>query len=218
MARRRRSNGPEDGDWWDTWSTRASGTLGEIVALACGLDPDDRDTRQLISYETVVLQRPPEADPGDIAWLLSGHSRPHTTDAKLRGRWKRFEGLLRAADSAVKVADLPTRHGHIKTADFAVWAESSGYKLPPHFPRSKQRTEETGVPQTTSKPLHTKERTTLLKIIGVLATEAKLPDEPYKAAKSIVTAAATLDVSISENSVAAALKAARGLVGGAQKD
>jgi hypothetical protein len=67
------------------------------------------------------------------------YPRPRTSNRRLAAQWDRFGRVLSEADSAVKVADLPTRNGHVKTADFAKWAEALTFELPARFPDATKK-------------------------------------------------------------------------------
>jgi hypothetical protein len=203
---------------WDTWSHVDQCPLWQAVVLSLGFEPtyfvpipDGQGGLWILPHRGQQL-------PIDDALRLIPQDDTRAILRRLRIALSQPSTVIRSTDHFLAPRNFEST---ISLPAFGAWAVGIWPDLPAEFPKPPRV--DTG-PVTEkhdpaeSKPLHPKERTTLLKIIGVLAMEAKLPDEPYKAAKSIVAAAIALDVSISENSVAAALKAARGLVGGAQKD
>ncbi len=228
---------------WDIWGKVGDCELWQAVVLSLNFDPD-----YFALYDDGagnLLPLPPEANelPPQVALhrLLPDKAK-RDIEGRLKIAYSRFQprnplvGFL-ASSKASLVNDLATMGALFET----LWPD-----LPQQFPRKRlgmdpgaleRLAEESGLVRvakpaqpdptpavehpkavTEPKPLHPKERTTLLKIVGVLAAGADLPSEPYKAARSIVSAAAALDVSISERSVADVLRAARDLVGDPPKD
>lgn len=126
--------------WWGTWSERTYGTLGQVVALACDLDPGAPQTEDLIGLDMSYLT----GTPIHVAEHL--YPRPSSKDTDLVDRWSRFSRLLREAHVATKVGDLPAKNDYIRLLDFARWAEKHEppFELPPQFPGQSKKLPQPG--------------------------------------------------------------------------
>lgn len=166
------------------WVDRELWTLHQAVALVLGLEPTGAESG------------------------IAGR-KPSTGEPVTREHIRHFNEIYTQAIDAIelkKLAEIPARDGrlrepYVRPVDFLAWAVGRGLSIPDALHDL--------VPPTEDKPVSTKERTTLLTIVALLAKEAKIDLlTPSKAATQIVSLADAAGVSLGETTVAGYLKKA----------
>lgn len=187
---------------WEKWRKYGAAPLWQVVALACNLDPENPS----VKWFAVTHLREPDRyrDPAydeDYARYLRNI---------LPAARKQFRDGLDIAASHVRSGDLQTSagsvNGNVRIGDFVRWAETVvGWTLPPEF-RSPLAAEQ-GLGRKPEKEIDTRERTSLLVMVGALAEMAKLDiTKPTPAAKKILSVLESKGVQLGKKTIEEHLK------------
>ena len=201
---------------WDTWSHIAQCALWEAVVLSLGFEP-------------IYFVPIPDGQGG--LWIVPRRGQQLPIDAALRllpqddtrAIHRRLRIALSQPATVIKSTDhfLAPRNfeSTISLPAFGTWAVGIWPDLPVEFPRNPSGMDSAALeratkspapdlpPATESKPLHPKERTTLLTIIGTLLERQEIDiAQPFKAAEIIEAAADKIGVSLGKTTLANILK------------
>jgi hypothetical protein len=171
-------------DWklWGHPKSAAAVWLHEAAALSVGIAPEDVSVyshRGLNSYDPI----------------LTG---PGANAPEFAERWAEACRYLRRGVLRERVS----------LVEFAAWAIDAGLSLPAEFPKPAAKPAAASPPPAEApKVLTTKERTSLLVIIGALAKKARVDlDKPSTSAKAIVAVLDEMGCKIGIRTVENALK------------
>lgn len=170
---------------WEVWQHIPEAKLWEAVALSLNLDP-----------RRIKINR--------HSWMAS--------DLIFEER-KEFSDRLLVAQRNLTSGNLMARHYNsaspnvcsVSLGEFSVWALSIGWTLPPVLTKIGESVGANKVqqPPPTEKPLGTRERNTIARIIAALTSMAKVDlSEPHKAAGAIEAETARLGIQVSDDTIA----------------
>jgi hypothetical protein len=166
---------------WRKWRSCVQARVYEAVALACDLDPESPSIVWHAKHRIAQLDGPVDAME---LWRspppMAVYQNP-IPDSELENYLERLDVACNHAQGKTLLTSYGETDGSVSLPAFASWAEKLGWTLPEEFPRPSPAVTATGA------PIGTKERTTLLAIIGALAEMAKIDiTNPTKAANAIV--------------------------------
>ena len=193
---------------WDLWGQMERVKLRDAVLLSLDLDPEPIPERspdptvadiataaaalERAATELAWNERKPGEPPGPV---------PPSNAHRINERLKVAEGCLGESLKRVGEAVTPRWNTEVRITDFGRWASAKGWQLPSAFPLSAQ-------PKITGIGLDQRERTSLLQIIGALASMANVDlRKPFVAAQNIHNAAVDkLMTNIAVNTILGHLK------------
>ncbi len=181
---------------WQVWQHIPEAKLWEAVALSQNVEP-----------------RSIKINPH--SWMgsrLIFEEPKQFTDRLLVAERNLTSGQLRALSI---IMGRPTQCT-ISLSQFATWALSIGWDIPPELARMA-KTESTSCTEEASvveKPLTTRERNNVARVIAALTQAAKIDlSDPYKAAKAIEALTEQLDARVSDDTIVKWLKEAAAVLG-----
>ena len=189
----------QDKPWvpnWKKWAAFIDARLPDAVALSCNIEPD------IVRAfgDSLLGQRVDPLDVDSIRAMDAASYVARVLPEELQSEFiRRLEIAINHVEAKRLVTAFGSIEGSLRLSDFAQWARGVGMALPPEFPAPARPKK--------PDPLNTKERTTLLVVIGALARKAGIDvEKPTTAAKAIVNALQEMGVQIGQRTVEECLK------------